>query len=123
MMAMAKIFKVNDAPQTSVAGRGTTYRLINETMGAEKMGVMIVELEPNMESAGVHYHEKREAAYIVVHGTATMLLNGIEHQLHPNTVVYIPPGDKHGIICAGKEGFKMVEVYSPLEPDRIEVNS
>lgn len=122
-MVLAKFFKVKEAPKTSVAGRGTTYRLINETMGAARMGVMIVELEPDMESTGVHYHEKREAAYIVVRGTATMLLNGVEQQLHPNLVVYIPPGDTHGIIRTGKEGFKMIEVYSPLEPDRIEVNS
>ena len=122
-MALAKFFKVKDAPKTSVDGRGTTYRLINETMGAARMGVMIVELEPNIESAGVHYHEKREASYIVIHGTATVLLNGVEHHLHPNMVVYIPPGDTHGIIRTGEEGFKMIEVYSPLDPDRIEVNS
>lgn len=122
-MALAKFFKVKDAPKTRVDGRGTTYRLINETMGAARMGIMIIELEPNVESTGVHYHEKREAAYIVIHGTATMLLNGVEHQLHPNMVVYIPPGDTHGIIRTGKKGFKMIEAYSPLEPDRIEVNS
>jgi mannose-6-phosphate isomerase-like protein (cupin superfamily) len=35
--------------------------------------------------------------------------------------VYIPPGEHHGIIRTGKDGFKMVEVYAPLDPDRIEV--
>jgi mannose-6-phosphate isomerase-like protein (cupin superfamily) len=120
---MAKIFKVQEASKTVVAGRGTTYRLVNETMGADRMGVMIIELEPNMQSPGVHYHEHREATYIVVEGSATLLLNGTEHELTPNTVVFIPPGDHHGIIRTGNEGFKMVEVYAPLDPDRIEVES
>ena len=118
---MAKIFKVQDAPKSVVTGRGTTYRLVNETMGAERLGIMIIELEPNMEAWGVHYHEQREATYVVVDGSATLLLNGVEQQLTPNTVVFIPPGDHHGIIRTGKNGFKMVEVYSPLDPDRIEV--
>ena len=118
---MAKIFKVQEASKTLVTGRGTTYRLVNETMGAERMGIMIIELEPNLETWGVHYHEQREASYIVLEGSATLLLNGVEHQLTPNTVVYIPPGEHHGIIRTGPEGFKMVEVYAPLDPDRIEV--
>jgi mannose-6-phosphate isomerase-like protein (cupin superfamily) len=120
---MAKIFKVQEASKTVVTGRGTTYRLVNETMGAERMGVMIIELEPNMQAPGVHYHEQREATYIVVEGSATLLLNGAEHELTPNTIVFIPPGDHHGIIRTGNEGFKMVEVYAPLDPDRIEVES
>jgi mannose-6-phosphate isomerase-like protein (cupin superfamily) len=120
---MVKIFTVQDASKTVVAGRGTTYRLINETMGAKRMGVMIIELEPNMQASGVHYHEHREAAYLVVEGSATLLLNGVEHPLIPNTVVFIPPGDHHGIIRTGTDGFKMIEVYAPLDPDRIEVES
>jgi mannose-6-phosphate isomerase-like protein (cupin superfamily) len=118
---MAKMFKVQDALKTVVTGRGTTYRLINETMGAERMGIMIIELEPNMEAWGVHYHEQREATYIVLEGSATLLLNGVEHQLTPDTVVFIPPGEHHGIIRTGTDGFKMVEVYAPLDQDRIEV--
>jgi mannose-6-phosphate isomerase-like protein (cupin superfamily) len=118
---MAKIFKVQEASKTVVTERGTTYRLVNETMGAERMGIMIIELEPNLETWGVHYHEQREAAYIVLEGSATLLLNGVEHQLTPNTVVYISPGEHHGIIRTGPDGFKMVEVYAPLDPDRIEV--
>ena len=118
---MAKMFKVREASKTVVTGRGTTYRLINESMGAERMGIMIIELEPNMETWGVHYHEQREATYIVLEGSATLLLNDVEHQLTPDTVVFIPPGEHHGIIRTGTAGFKMVEVYAPLDPDRIEV--
>lgn len=118
---MAKIFKVQEASETVVTERGTTYRLINETMGAERLGVMIIELKPNMEAWGVHYHEHREATYIVLEGSATLLLNGVEHHLTPDTVVLIPPGDRHGIVRTGKDGFKMVEVYAPLDPDRIDV--
>jgi mannose-6-phosphate isomerase-like protein (cupin superfamily) len=59
--------------------------------------------------------------YIVLQGNATLLLNGTEHQLKPETVVYLSPGDKHGITSTGSETFRMIEVYSPLGPDRVVV--
>jgi mannose-6-phosphate isomerase-like protein (cupin superfamily) len=118
---MAKIFEFKDAPHTTTAGRGTTYRFINEDMDAEKIGVMLIELEPMMKSPRIHYHKNRESAYIVLEGSATVTINGTEHQIKPKTVVFLSPGDKHGITSTGEKGFKMIEVYSPLDPDFIEL--
>ncbi|MEE9509900.1 MAG: cupin domain-containing protein, partial [Candidatus Bathyarchaeia archaeon] len=83
--------------------------------------VMQVDLEPEMTATGVHYHKNRESAYIVLQGSATLMLNGTEHHLKVNMVAFLSPGDRHGITSTGKEGFKMIEVYSPLDPDRIDV--
>lgn len=118
---MSKIFEFKDAPHTKTVGRGTTYRLINESVGAQRIGVMLIDLEPEMTTTGVHYHRNREAAYIVLQGSATLMLNGTEHHLKANMVVFLSPGDRHGITSTGKEGFKMIEVYSPLDPDRVDV--
>jgi mannose-6-phosphate isomerase-like protein (cupin superfamily) len=120
---MAKIFEVKDASSTKTVGRGTTYRLINEDVGAQRIGVMLIDLEPEMTATGIHYHRKRESAYIVLQGSATLMLNGTEHHLEANRVVFLSPGDRHGITRTGKEGFKMIEVYSPLDPDRVEVQA
>jgi len=118
---MVKIFEIKDAPQTKTAGRGTTYRLVNETMGAKRIGVMLVELEPGMKAKDIHYHKNRESAYIVLQGNAILTLNKTEHHLKAKTVVFLPPGDIHGITSTGRRTFKMIEVYSPLEPDRVDV--
>lgn len=118
---MPKIFEFKDAPRTKTVGRGTTYRLINEDVGAQRMGVLLVDLEPEMKTTGIHYHKNREAAYIVLQGSATLMLNGTEHLLTANMVIFLSPGDRHGITSTGTEGFKMIEVYSPLDPDRVDV--
>lgn len=118
---MSKIFEFKDAPHTKTVGRGTTHRLVNESMGAQRIGVMQVDLEPEMTATGVHYHKNRESVYIVLQGSATLMLNGTEHHLKANMVAFLSPGDRHGITSTGKEGFKMIEVYSPLDPDRIDV--
>ena len=118
---MAKIFGFTDAPHTKTIGRGTTYRFVDEDMGAKRIGVILVELQPGMKSTEIHYHKEREGVYVVLQGNATLLLNGTEHQLKPETVVYLSPGDKHGITSTGSETFRMIEVYSPLGPDRVVV--
>lgn len=83
--------------------------------------VVLFEYDPNANPRKVHYHERRESAYIVLEGRATLLLNGEEHTLKPNTVVYISPGDTHGIVAISDEGLKMIEIWSPLEKDFIKV--
>ena len=90
-------------------------------MGAKMLGAILIEFEPNANPKRIHYHQKRESAYFVLDGSATLMLNGVKHQLKPNTVVFLSPGDRHGIVAVGVQGFKMIEVWSPLEPDRIDV--
>ncbi len=97
-------------------GKGIEFRLVNTTMGAKSMGVSLNELEPNMKTTtGIHSHKSRESAYIVLEGSATMHLNGTEHLVKPNTVIFIPPGDKHGITSTGKEGVKFFISWADLE--------
>ena len=94
---------------------------MDEDLGANRIGVILVELEPGMKSAEIHYHKEREGVYVVLQGNATLMLNGTEHQLKPETFVFLSPGDKHGITSTGNETFRMIEVYSPLGPDRVVV--
>ena len=117
---MSKIMTLSDATKDELPGVRTVLRIINENSGAEKIGVLMVKYNPNA-TGGVHYHERRESAYIVLEGRAKLSLNDVEHELKPDMAVLISPGDKHGIVSTGDEAFKMIEVYSPLEPDRIDI--
>ena len=112
---------IDDGNKNEIPGVSTVIKFINEDFGAEKIGVQVVEYEPGMKSGRVHYHNKRESAYIVIKGAAKISLNGVEHELKPNMAVLLSPGDIHGIVGTGAEAFKMIEVYSPLEPDRIDI--
>jgi mannose-6-phosphate isomerase-like protein (cupin superfamily) len=120
---MGAIYHVKDAKTIVWPGQRIMHLLVNDTIGADHMAMMLIEFEPNMQASMIHYHEQREEAYLALEGSAILSLNGKQHQLTANTVVFIPPGDRHGIIRTGSEGFKMIEIYAPLDPDRIEVES
>lgn len=118
---LSKILKIEDGTRDEIPGLRTVLKFIDEKTGAKKIAVMMVIYEPGVKSGGVHYHERRESAYIVLEGTAKMSLNGVEHELKPGMAVFLSPGYTHGIVGTGTETFKMIEVYSPIEPDRIDV--
>ena len=118
---MAKIFDFKTVlPKTEfpVPVPGIMYELINKEIGAEKIGVTLIDIEPGFEiEAHIHYHKKKEQAYIVLEGNATVVVNGTKHHVKPNTVIFLSPGDEHGIISGGENGCKILEVFSPLEPN------
>lgn len=118
---MTKIYTFNDAPHIFTENQGRLYRLVNEDIGSKQIGILFVELEPNVSYPGIHYHENRESVYMVLEGSATLLLDGQEHHIKPKSVVYISPRTIHGIINTGSKGLKIIEVYSPLDPDFIKV--
>ena len=118
---MGTIYHVNDTKTILWPWQRIMHLLINDTFGAKHMAMMLIEFEPNMQVSVIHYHEQREEAYLTLEGRASLSLNAKEHQLTANTVVFIPPGDRHGIIRTDSEDSKMIEIYAPLEPDRIEV--
>ena len=119
---MSRIINIENGKKNNIPGLRTVIKFINEDFGAKRIGVQIVEYEAGVQTGGVHYHERRESAYVVIEGTAKMSLNGKIHELKPNMAVLLTPGDIHGIIGTGDEVFKMIEVYSPLDPDRIDVS-
>ena len=123
MILLVKIVELKDVKPESIgrAGESELYRLMNEKLGSEKLGAALINAPPNAEFGGIHYHRQREMIFFVVEGAVTLELNGKEHTLHANTLVLISPGELHGIVRAGKEGFKILEVYTPQGPDRVSV--
>jgi mannose-6-phosphate isomerase-like protein (cupin superfamily) len=77
--------------------------------------VGLVDFVPEaVHSTHYHYHKERKTIYIALEGSATLRLNEVDHPFKPNMVVFIPPGDRHCVIHAGKEGFKFLEIVTPL---------
>lgn len=37
--------------------------------------------------------------------------------LESGMIAYLSPGDKHGVIGSGPDGFKMIEAWAPQDPD------
>lgn len=118
---MSRVMEKGDALKIEEPGLRSVYKFIDEKMGAEYFGVQIVEYEPGFSTTSVHFHEKRESAYIITEGAGSMMLKGERRELRPGMVVFLSPIDRHGVVEAGPEGLKMIEVWSPLGQDRIDV--
>ena len=118
---MANVFKKEETPVEKKPW-GSVKRVVDEHIGASKIGVLFVEVSPKTKPQGFHYHMKRESVYIGIKGKARVTIDKQEYVLEPNTVVLIPPGEKHRVENIGDIAFEYIEVYSPLEPDRIEVS-
>jgi quercetin dioxygenase-like cupin family protein len=119
---MSKIYRIEEAYREVNPGVRTLTALVGRRTGNEKVAAIIVEFKPGAEPGGIHYHERRESAYIALEGSATIMLNGEEHEITAGTVVNITPGDPHGFVKVGPEGFKMIEVFAPLDPDMIYID-
>ena len=83
---MSKIFKVKEARKSTNPGASEMYWLVDKNLGAEKLMAVLYEYQPNFSTKRVHYHERRESAYIVLEGEARVHLNGEEHILRPGDV-------------------------------------
>jgi len=119
---LSKIYSFDEAHRDVNPGVRTVTALMGKGTGNDRMAAMIVEYEPGVEPGGIHYHEGRESAYIALEGSATIRLNGEEREIKAGTVVNIAPGDAHGYVKIGADGFRMIEVYAPLDPDMIYVD-
>jgi quercetin dioxygenase-like cupin family protein len=119
---MSKIYSIEEAHREVSPGVRTLTALVGKRTGNEKVAAIIVEYEPGVEPGGIHRHERRESAYIALEGSATIELNGEEHEITAGTVVNLTPGETHGFVRIGPDGFKMIEVWAPLNPDIVYVD-
>jgi mannose-6-phosphate isomerase-like protein (cupin superfamily) len=118
---MSRVMEKSDASRVEVSGHRTVSKFIDEKSGAEHFGVQTVEYEPGFSTTSVHYHERRESAYIITEGTGSMMLKGESRVLKKGMIVFLSTIDRHGVVEAGLDGLKMVEVWAPLGQDRIDV--
>lgn len=114
---MSKIYRFKEAHKDVEPGVRTLTALAGKRSGNEKVAAILVEYEPGAEPGGVHHHENRESVYIALEGSAKIHLKGEEREITAGTVVNLNPGDTHGFLKIGPDGFKMIEVWAPLDPD------
>jgi len=60
-----------------------------------------------------HVHQVAENVYYIIKGTGLVELDGEEFVVEPNTVIYMPPGVKHGIWNTGFEDLVMIVLAVP----------
>ena len=95
---MFKILHLDECPTSPMEpGRGEQIKLINPSLGTEKVDVHLNRLVPGGPRGKVHHHSDADNVYIVKRGEGTLTVEGKTYLIRENDVVYIPAGMKHSL--------------------------
>jgi mannose-6-phosphate isomerase-like protein (cupin superfamily) len=94
-------------------GRGEQVKLINTSLGTEKIDVHLNRLAPGGPRGKVHHHTHADNVYIVKRGEGTLTVEDESYVVRENDVVYIPAGTRHSLSNLGTEPFEIFEIYAP----------
>jgi mannose-6-phosphate isomerase-like protein (cupin superfamily) len=109
-----KILHLDRCPTNPMEpGRGEQIKLVNPSLGTEKVDVHLNRLAPGGPRGKVHHHSNADNVYIVKRGEGTLTVEGESYRIGENDVVYIPAGMKHSLSNLGKDTFEIFEIYAP----------
>ena len=111
---MFKIFNLGNCSASPMeGGRGEQIKLINSTLGTEKLDVHLNRLAPGGRAGKLHHHNSADNVYIVKRGEGTLTVEGKTYLIRENDVVYIPAGMKHSLANLSDGPFEIFEIYAP----------
>ena len=111
---MFKILHLNECPVGPMAGgRGEQVKLINQSLGTDKLDVHFNRLLAGGPRGKRHHHTSADNVYIVKRGEGTLTVEGKTYLVRENDVVYIPAGMKHSLANLGTDVFEIFEIYAP----------
>jgi len=97
-------------------GRGEQIKLVNASLGTDKIDLHLNRLVPGGPRGKVHRHSVSDNVYIVKRGEGTLTIEGDTHLIRENDVVYIPAGTRHSLSNLGSGVFEIFEIYAPSGP-------
>ena len=110
---MVRIVKASNAPTETLRGTQRKH-LLSSNDGAKRFGVLFITVKPEgPPHVKYHFHKKRESAFFVIQGKAKIVVENEEHFVEPDTLVFIPPGERHQLMNAGNTELRIIEVYAP----------
>jgi mannose-6-phosphate isomerase-like protein (cupin superfamily) len=112
-----KIFDLDIPAAPMPNGRGETLKLINSSIGTDKIDVHLNRLKPGGPRGALHRHSKSDNVYIVRAGEAELVAGGQTHIVRADQVIFIPAGMAHSLSNVSDEPFEMFEIYTPAGPD------
>ena len=90
-------------------GRGVQKRFVD----AAALDVHLNLLRAGEPGGRYHRHTASDNVYIVKRGTGRLVVEGEEHTIGENDVVYIPAGLGHSLTNAGEGELELFEIYAP----------
>jgi mannose-6-phosphate isomerase-like protein (cupin superfamily) len=112
-----KILHLEQCPSHPMEpGRGEQIKLVNPSLGTDKVDVHLNRLVPGGPRGKLHHHTRADNVYIVKRGEGTLTIEGEVHLIRENDVVYIPAGLKHSLSNLGDQVLEIFEIYAPSGP-------
>jgi len=112
--SLFKLFHLDECPTNPMEpGRGEQIKLINPSLGTEKVDVHLNRLVPGGPRGKHHHHTRADNVYIVKRGEGTLTIEDKTYTVHENDVIYIPAGVRHSLSNLGKDVFEIFEIYAP----------
>jgi mannose-6-phosphate isomerase-like protein (cupin superfamily) len=109
-----KIMHLDECPASPMEpGRGDQIKLINPSLGTEKLDVHLNRLVPGGPRGKLHHHSNADNVYIVKRGEGTLRVEDKTYRIRENDVVYIPAGMKHALANLSDGPFEIFEIYAP----------
>lgn len=99
---------------------GSVMAPMGAAIGAQKLGVMYMQVEPGKRAFPYHCHHGNEEMFVILEGTGTYRYGGQEYPLRAGDVCAAPTGGEetaHQIINTGSETLKYLSLSTKNDPD------
>ncbi|HEY7245338.1 MAG TPA: cupin domain-containing protein [Xanthobacteraceae bacterium] len=111
---MFKIFSIATCPASPMeGGRGEQIKLINSSLGTDKLDVHLNRLAPAGPAGKLHHHSNADNVYIVKRGEGALTVEDRTYIIREDDVVFIPAGMKHSLSNRSAGAFEIFEIYAP----------
>jgi mannose-6-phosphate isomerase-like protein (cupin superfamily) len=112
-----RIIKPATAPRRSLEpGRGEAVRLIDGGIGVDSLDVHMNVLQPKGPRGRTHRHSNSDNVYIVKSGDGLLTIEGENHVIVTDDVVFIPAGVRHSLSNMSDRELVIYEIYAPAGP-------
>ena len=119
-----EILKIGEFRTVENPTPGKRYRqeILTVRQKAEQLTGILMILAPG-DQVPYHYHQKRECIIIGISGEATEIVEGKEIPIKADDILFIPTGEKHGMVNRTDREFRYLEFFTgpPGAEDFIEV--
>lgn len=110
---MVRVLKVAELPSEKLE-RAKRVLLVDEKTGAKNLRMIRVDVKPKAPPhVPYHLHKKQESVYYIIQGKAKLIIEDEEYIVEQDTVIFIPPNERHQIQNVGETDLTFIEVFSP----------
>lgn len=92
-----------------VATQNEFFRKVLYT--ADKSQLVVMALKAG-EEIGLEVHDG-DQILCIVKGAGTAVVGGLEHRIDAGSVVFVPAGMNHNVVCGAAEAMKLFTIYAP----------